>query len=144
MNIQELKERVIGCFSPYKDHWYLKSLDKVFEEYEQSNKSDLEEFKDKFADFPSCRQEIQGMKKEIEALKKQVEAICEVKVHNVDKYYKEEKQERFYYKVFESAKGSDYCFTIEDRNNKFRHQGLCSQSMAIDLCRYLNSMEASK
>ena len=137
MNIQELKERVIGCFSPYKDHWYLKSLDKVFEDYEQSNKSDLEEFKDKFADFPSCRQEIQGMKKEIEALKKQVEAICEVKVHNVDKYYKEEKQERF---IFQSYGGSGK-FHIYDNKQEYFHDGLFSKNQAYETCRILNSME---
>ena len=136
MNIQELKERVIGCFSPYKDHWYLKSLDKVFADYEQSNKSEESQIKENKQvltnDF--LLKLIEGMKKEIEALKKQVEAIDKFKVIDSDL---KQKQERF---IFQSYGGSGK-FHIYDNKQEYFHDGLFSKNQAYETCRILNSME---
>ena len=63
MNIQELKQKVKDGFSPYKDNFYLKNIDKIFAEYDQSNKS--EELPKETKEFINIWKEIEGMKKEI-------------------------------------------------------------------------------
>lgn len=136
MNLKKLRDEICGEIELTKGQE--KMLFEIFETFQQSNKSEESQINENKQvltnDF--LLELIKGMKTEIEALKKQVEAIDKIKI--IDNSI-EPKQERFYY---ENIGGTNY--QILDSKLKCCFDNYYSKHASIEICKAMNSLEASK